>query len=76
MLYRDSLGVVPHLLDAGAVIFLKSTIDLESGWLNLAQLLTIQIFGVGSHSRDDEDLLVFLDALLELAEQDSETWKA
>lgn len=63
-----------HLFYTRTVIPRKAPIDFESRNLNLTQLLPIDIFGLGSHAGDGEDLLVFLHTLLEFAEQHSETY--
>ena len=62
-----------YLFDTCTVIFLKATFYPAGRDLDVAKFLSIKIFGLGSHARDGQDLLVFLDTLLEFAEEYSQT---
>jgi len=63
-----------HLLNACTVIFYEASIDLEGSNFDLAQLLSIHILGLCSHTRYREDLLVLLHTLLKFSKQYPEPW--
>lgn len=64
-----------HLASACAVIARESSGDAVCGWQYLAEFLAVQIFGIGSHAGYRDNLLVLLDSLLQLAKEDTETWR-
>lgn len=63
-----------YLLDARAIISREASIYSIRGRFDFAQTGTIDVFGVSAHSRNGEDLLILLHALLELSEEYAETW--
>jgi hypothetical protein len=63
----------PHLSHARALISGEAARYALRRRPNAGEGVSVGIFGVGAHAGDGEHLLVLLHALLELAEQDSET---
>jgi hypothetical protein len=65
---------IAHLLDTGPIVSRKAARHSIRGAADVSELGAIQLLGLGAHAGYREDLLVFLDALLELAKQDPEAW--
>lgn len=68
-------GRVAYFPNAGTIVFGEATLDFVDGWGNLGKALAVDLFGLGAHARDSEDLSVLYDALLQLAEQDPKACK-
>ena len=62
-----------YLLDTGAIIPLKATINPPGGRVNVSQLLSIHVLRFCAHSRDCEELFIFLYTLLELPEENAKS---
>src|SRR5215469_11766587 len=58
---------------ACAIIALKATRYFVGYERDTSQMLTVELFRLGTHACNREDLLIFLHALLELAEEDTKT---
>lgn len=61
-----------NLASAGAVIARKAFGVSVAGGTNVTHVLAVELFGIGAHAGNGQNLLVFLDTLLELAKQDAE----
>lgn len=68
-------GRIAYFPNAGSIVFGEATLDFVDGWGNVGEALTVDLFGLGAHARDSENLSVFYDALLQLAKQDPKACK-
>jgi hypothetical protein len=64
-----------HLASTCAIIARESSGDAVCGGQYLTELLAVYIFGISSHAGYRDDLLVLLHSLLQLAKEDTETWR-
>lgn len=67
--------MVAYFANTGAVIFGKPALYLIDCWANFCKLCAIDLLGFGAHAGDRQDLSVLDTALLQLAEQDAESYK-
>jgi hypothetical protein len=61
----------PHLSHACALISAEAARYALGRGANAVQTVSVDVFGVGSHAGDGEDLLVLLHALLQFPKEDS-----
>ena len=62
-----------YLADGGAVILAKTTAHFVNSRRNVAETISVCLFGLSAHASNGNDLAILQDALLQLAEQDAET---
>lgn len=65
---------IAYFANTGSIILSKATLDLVDCWTDFSELGAINLFGLGAHPGDGQDLSVLDAALLQLAKQDSETY--
>ena len=66
------VGTATHLAHTSSLISRKAATYAIRGWRDEGQTVPILLFGIGAHAGDGDDLLVFLDALLQLPEENTE----
>lgn len=62
-----------YLAHARPIVLRKAICDAIAGRTNVVDMLSVQILCIGAHSGDGEELLVFVDALLQLAKEHSQS---
>lgn len=62
--------------DGSAIVLCEPSLHLVDGRSNVVEARTVELFGLGAHACDGQDLSVLYDSLLQLAEQDAKTWEA
>lgn len=63
------------LAHTGTVIARKASLEAVGDGADFCELAGVRLLGLGAHASYRENLLILLDTLLELAEEDAQTWK-
>lgn len=64
-----------HLSHTGALISTEASGYALRGWCNGSQRVSVDLFGIGSHAGNGQNLLVLLDSLLELSKENPQACK-
>lgn len=67
--------LLTHLAHTCALISAEAPAYAVCGWCNGGQAVSIGLLGIGSHAGNGQNLLVFLDSLLQLAEEHAQAWE-
>jgi DNA-binding transcriptional ArsR family regulator len=63
------------LANGGAIVTIKATRQLVCGGRNISEALAIRFLGLGAQPSYGQHLAILYNALLELAEEDTEPWR-
>jgi hypothetical protein len=64
--------LLTHLAHACALISTEAPAYAICGWCDGGQAASIGLLGIGSHAGNSQNLLVFLDPLLQLSKENTE----
>ena len=65
-----------HLAHACALISAEAPAYAIGGWCNCGQTASIGLLGISSHAGHSQNLLVFLDSLLQLPKKNAQAWES
>lgn len=69
------LACVTDLANGGTIVTAKAARQLVCGGRNISETLAIRFLGLGAQPSYGQHLAIFHNALLELAEEDTESWR-